>query len=74
MGWGPWGALGSQGSAPCRDDMGASREFGGGSKTDRAYKRVGGYARTREIIGKNRPSSGLGSPYPPFWMILGGVG
>ena len=28
-GWGfmggPWGALGSQGSTPCRDDMGASR-------------------------------------------------
>ena len=30
-GGGPWGALGSKGSAPCRNDIIASREFGGGS-------------------------------------------
>ena len=44
-GWGPWGALGSKGSAPCRNDTRASREFGG-SKPDGACKQVGGYARS----------------------------
>ena len=45
-GWGPWGALGSKGSAPCRNDTIAAREFGDGSKPDGAYKQVGGYARS----------------------------
>ena len=46
VGWGPWGALGSKGSAPFRNETRASREFGGGSKPDGAFKQVGGYARS----------------------------
>ena len=40
------GALGSKGSAPCRNDNVASREIGGGAGIAGAYKQVGGYARS----------------------------
>ena len=41
-GWGPWGAFGSKGSAPCRSEKRASREFGGGATLPEIKNWVGG--------------------------------
>ena len=41
-GWGPWGAFGSKGSAPCRSEKRASREFGGGATLPEKINWVGG--------------------------------